>query len=198
MPSPPHLPVPLRSRMLRGGMLRGGMLAVALTLVVLLGACSDNPRTPSVDDVTIVARHSPIVATDTDPITFRADVDTDAGDYFVFMFVDGSLEETCDTTPTCSVTIGPLSASETGGVVVGRPLEYEAIVLPYNYDSCTLSPCYVSDVNIMAITGPDFLYGTIPSAPTSRGRSSPRCSRRRPSTRSTWCSTRRPTTIRTR
>lgn len=161
MPSPPqHLSVPLHRRMLRGG-----LLAVAVALVVLAAGCSDNPRTASVDEATIVARHSPIVATDADEVTFRADVDTDAGDYFVFLFVDGSLRETCDSTPTCSVTIGPLSASEPGGVVVGRPLEYEAIVLPYNYDRCTLSPCYVSDVNIMAITGPDFLYGTIPSAP---------------------------------
>lgn len=163
MPSPQHRSVPPRRRRLRVG-----MLALAVAFVAVVAGCSDNPPTASVDEATIVARHSPIVATDADPITFRADVDTDAGDYFVFLFVDGSLRESCDSTPSCSVTIGSLSASEPGGSgdpVIGRPLEYEAIVLPYNYDRCTLSPCYASDVNIMAITGPDYLYGTTASFP---------------------------------
>jgi len=158
MPSLPFIPVSARS----------GLLAALLALTVALAGCSDNPRTASVDEATVVARHSPIVATDTDEITVTAEVDTDAGDYFVFLFVDGSLRESCDTTPTCSVTVGPLSASEPGGSgdpVIGRPIEYEAIVLPYNYTGCTLSPCYVSDVNIMAITGPDYLYGTTTSFP---------------------------------
>ncbi len=147
---------------------RSGLLAALAAVAASLAGCSDNPRTALVDEASVVARHSPIVATDADEITVTAEVDTNAGDYYVFLIVDGSLEEACDSTPTCSATVGPLSASESGGSgdpVIGRPIEYEAIVLPYNYDRCDLSPCHASDVNIMAITGPDYLYGTTASFP---------------------------------
>lgn len=157
MPSPPRLVLPPRV----------GTLAIAVALVMLAAGCSDNPPTASVDEITVVARHSPIVPTDADEITVRADVATDAGDYYVFLFVDGTFREACDSTPTCSATVGPLSASEPGGVVVGRPVEYEAIVLPYNYGTCTVAPCRASDVNIMAVTGPDYEYGAAPGVPSS-------------------------------
>lgn len=158
MPSPPSTPRPVRS-----------VAAVGLlVLTTVLAACSDNPSTTSVDEIAVVARHSPIVATDADEITVTAEVDTDAGDYYVVLFVDGTLREVCESTPTCVAHVGPLSASESGGSgepVVGRPIEYEAIVIPFNYDRCTLSPCHATDVNIMAITGPDYLYGTTATFP---------------------------------
>lgn len=147
---------------------RGGLYASLALLAILLAACTTDPRTARVDELDVLATHSPIFVTDGESLTVQADVETDAGNYFVFLFVEGVFEEACDSTPTCSVTVGPLDATDPQTSVIGRPIEYEAIVLPYNYGTCTVPSCQASDINFTAITGaaPDYLYGTTAGVPS--------------------------------
>jgi hypothetical protein len=147
--------------------MRMALAAAGLIAVILAAGCTTDPSTPTVSDLRILAQHSPIFVTDGDSLTIEANVETDAGNYFVFLFVEGVFEEVCDSTPTCTTTVGPLNATDPKTTVVGRPIEYEAIVLPYNYDRCTVPSCQASDMNVTAITGPapDYLYGTTAGFP---------------------------------
>lgn len=123
-----------------------------------LSGCGGGSSTSQVDRVEVEARHTPIIATDTQQVTVTAEADTDANEYWTFLFVDGSLEEICDTQASCSVTVGPLSSTPPGGSGTGRPVNYQAILLPINYDRCAPSPCNAEDINTFGVTDSTYTY----------------------------------------
>lgn len=132
--------------------------ASLVLLGVLAVGCSEAPITANVTELSVVATHSPILATSDDPFTVEATVTTNAASYLVIIHVDGAPRELCDSTPTCSVTVPALDATAPGSAVVGRTIDYEAIVVPYRFDACAFDPCHVSDLNATAITGPDYQF----------------------------------------
>ncbi|MBA1145772.1 hypothetical protein H0Z60_01745 [Ectothiorhodospiraceae bacterium WFHF3C12] len=131
------------------------LLAATLGLTACGGGGSS---TSQVDRVEVEASHTPIIATDTQQVTVTAEADTDANEFWTFLFVDGSLEEICDSQASCSVTVGPLSSSPVSSTSTGRPVNYQAILLPINYDQCALSPCNAEDVNTFGVTDGTYTY----------------------------------------
>jgi hypothetical protein len=133
------------------------VLAFAATFA-LLTACSNGGSTTEVTSAEVEASHTPIIATDSQQVTVTAEASTDSNSYWTFIFVDGSLEEICDSQATCSVTVGPLSSTAAGSSTTGRPVNYQAMVVPVDYDSCTLSPCRAEDTNTFGVTGSNYTY----------------------------------------
>lgn len=126
--------------------------------LLALASCDGPNTTTTVTRAEVEARHSPIIATDSETVTVTAEADTDATEFWTFIFIDGTLEEICDSQTSCSVTVGPLSSTPPGGTGTGRPVNYHAIVLPIKYDDCDLDPCNNEDRNTFAVTGNNYQY----------------------------------------
>lgn len=136
--------------------LRFSGLVAALLSTLAISACHTDEDRPVVETVEISGSHSPIIATDAESVTITAEANTDAERYAIYIIVDGAHEKTCNNTPTCSVTVGPLSSTPPGGGT-GNPHSYTVMLDP-DEPHCLVDPCRDMHEVTFGVTGSNYEY----------------------------------------